>query len=40
MRKRLEDSTNWNSLFLNPDTILETIARKFNVKKVKKRSNI
>jgi multiple RNA-binding domain-containing protein 1 len=23
MRKRLEDTTNWNTLFLNPNTLLE-----------------
>lgn len=26
MRKKLEDQTNWNTLFLNPNSILESIS--------------
>lgn len=26
MRKKLEDKTNWNTLFLNPNSILEAIS--------------
>lgn len=37
MRKKLEDQTNWNTLFLNPNSILESIASKFSMKKVKNK---
>jgi len=35
MKKNLSDDTNWNSLFLNPNAILETVATRYGVKKVK-----
>ena len=31
MRKKLKDETNWNTLFLNPNTILESISSKFQL---------
>lgn len=34
MRGKLNDSTSWNTLFLNPNSILAAIAKKFNIKKV------
>lgn len=34
MRKKLNDTTSWNTLFLNPNSILAAIAKKFNIKKV------
>lgn len=34
MKKNLSDDTNWNTLFLNPNTILEQIAARYNIKKV------
>jgi len=33
MRQKLNDTTNWNSLFLNPNTILERVSRKLKVPK-------
>lgn len=33
MRQKLNDTTNWNTLFLNPNTILERVARKLKVSK-------
>jgi multiple RNA-binding domain-containing protein 1 len=33
MRQKLNDTTNWNTLFLNPNTILERVARKLKVTK-------
>ncbi len=33
MRDKLNDTTNWNTLFLNPNTILERVARKLKVTK-------
>ncbi len=33
MRKKLTDSSNWNSLFLNPNSILDHIAQAYNVPK-------
>lgn len=33
MRERLNDTTNWNTLFLNPNTILERIAKKLHITK-------
>jgi multiple RNA-binding domain-containing protein 1 len=33
MRKRLEDTTNWNTLFLNPNTLLEHMAQKHGITK-------
>ncbi|KRX11111.1 hypothetical protein PPERSA_05220 [Pseudocohnilembus persalinus] len=33
MRKKLDDKTNWNTLFLNPNSILEAIANTYNVRK-------
>lgn len=33
MKKNLSDDTNWNSLFLNPNAILETVATRYGVKK-------
>lgn len=35
MLKRMEDDTNWNSLFLNPNTIIAEMEERFNIKKVK-----
>lgn len=34
MLARLEDDTNWNTLFLNPNSVLEAVKHKFNLKKV------
>jgi multiple RNA-binding domain-containing protein 1 len=33
MLTRLEDPVNWNSIFLNPNSILESISKKYGVKK-------
>jgi multiple RNA-binding domain-containing protein 1 len=33
MLERLEDQTSWNTLFLNPNSILESVSRKYNLKK-------
>jgi hypothetical protein len=33
MRKKLDDTTNWNTLFLNPNTILEHISKKLGITK-------
>lgn len=33
MREKLNDMTSWNTLFLNPNTILERIARKLKITK-------
>lgn len=33
MLNRLEDQTSWNTLFLNPNSILEAVAQKYNLKK-------
>ena len=33
MIAKLNDTSNWNTLFLNPNSILEAIATKFNVEK-------
>ncbi|KAL4447005.1 hypothetical protein ABPG74_014977 [Tetrahymena malaccensis] len=33
LKKSLNDDTNWNTLFLNPNTILETVASRYNIKK-------
>ncbi len=33
MRQKLNDQTNWNTLFLNPNTILERVSRKLNITK-------
>ena len=33
MRQKLYDTTNWNTLFLNPNTILERVARKLKITK-------
>jgi len=33
MLKRLNDDTNWNTLFLNPNTILNEMAQRYNLKK-------
>lgn len=33
----MEDSTNWNSLFLNPNTILAEMETRFNIEKVRKK---
>lgn len=34
MLSKLKDDTNWNTLFLNPNSVLEAIKHKFNLKKV------
>ena len=34
MLRRLNDDTNWNTLFLNPNTILNEMAQRYNIKKV------
>lgn len=39
MKKNLADETNWNTLFLNPNTILETVAARFNIKKVRTKKS-
>ena len=33
MREKYNDSTNWNTLFLNPNTVLERMAKKLNISK-------
>jgi len=33
--KRLNDDTNWNTLFLNPNTILAEMSERLNIKKVR-----
>jgi multiple RNA-binding domain-containing protein 1 len=33
MREKLNDTTNWNTLFLNPNTILERMAKKLHITK-------
>jgi multiple RNA-binding domain-containing protein 1 len=33
MRKRLDDTTSWNTLFLNPNTLLEHMAKQHGVTK-------
>lgn len=33
MLKRLEDDTNWNTLFLNPNSILEAVSKELAIKK-------
>jgi len=33
MLKKLEDTTNWNTLFLNPNAVLESISKRFGLKK-------
>lgn len=33
LKRKLKDETNWNTLFLNPNTILESIGSKFSLKK-------
>ena len=33
MLQRLEDPTSWNTMFLNPNSILESVSRKYGVKK-------
>jgi hypothetical protein len=34
MLKKLDDQTSWNTLFLNPNSVLAAIGEKFNLKKV------
>ena len=34
MLKNLDDQTNWNTLFLNPNTVLSEITQRYNIKKV------
>jgi len=31
--KKLEDDTNWNTLFLNPNAVLAAISKKFGIQK-------
>lgn len=33
MLERLEDTSSWNTLFLNPNTIIEYISQKYNMNK-------
>lgn len=33
MREKLNDTTSWNTLFLNPNTILERMAKKLHITK-------
>jgi hypothetical protein len=33
MREKLNDTTNWNTLFLNPNTILERMSYKLKITK-------
>lgn len=33
MRERYNDTTNWNTLFLNPNTVLERMAKKLHITK-------
>jgi len=33
MRERLNDTTSWNTLFLNPNTILERMSAKLGLEK-------
>lgn len=33
LRRRLDDTTSWNTLFLNPNTLLEHMAQKHNITK-------
>ena len=33
MREKLNDTTSWNTLFLNPNTILERVAKKVGATK-------
>jgi len=33
MRRRLDDTTSWNTLFLNPNTLLQHMANKHQVPK-------
>lgn len=33
MRNKLNDTTNWNTLFLNPNTVLESISKKLGITK-------
>ena len=33
-KRKKNDSSSWNTLFLNPNSILAAIAKKFNIKKV------
>ena len=34
MLNKLDDQTNWNTLFLNPNSVLASVGEKFNLKKV------
>lgn len=33
MREKVNDTTSWNTLFLNPNTILERVSAKLNLTK-------
>ena len=33
MREKLNDTTSWNTLFLNPNTVLERMAKKLHITK-------
>ncbi len=34
MLKKMEDTSNWNTLFMNPNAVLAAVMRKYNILKV------